>query len=222
MRWLVDLLYPRRCVSCNQRGEWLCRVCRDAFPKLPDQRCRFCATPLRSVAVCPACWKESPAFDSLTCGFLFAGPVRSAVHHLKYRNARHLAGPLVDALLATATLPSDVDAIIPVPLYPTRLRQRGYNQSGLLAAALAERTGLMVSPDLLVRVRDTPTQTTLPAADRWRNVRGAFRAGAPVRDTRLLLVDDVATTTGTLRAAAAELKDAGAAQVHAVVLARVP
>ncbi|HEX5417467.1 MAG TPA: ComF family protein [Chloroflexota bacterium] len=222
MHWFADLFYPRRCVACGVRGEWLCRDCRDALPRLPDERCRHCAVPLRSVAVCPACWQEAPPFDSMTCGFLFGGALRAAVHQLKYRNGRHLAEPLVDALLAVASVPGDLDALVPIPLHHSRMRRRGYNQSELLARAISEKVGVLVRSPLLTRVRDTPTQTTLPAVERWQNVRGAFQADPAAKGSRLLLIDDVATTTGTLRAAASALKDVGASAVHALVLARVP
>jgi len=222
MNWLLDLLFPRRCCGCGRRGAWICDECRAAILPLPEARCRRCATPLRSVATCSACWRDAPEFASIACGFLFDGPMRRAVHQLKYDRARHLAAPLAEALLAAVTLPDDLDVVAPVPLHPRRLRQRGYNQSELLARIVADRLNVPLAVDILTRVRDTPSQTTLPAATRWSNVRGAFEASPKARGLRILLVDDVATTTGTLRAAASALKSAGATRIDAAVLARAP
>jgi ComF family protein len=219
---LADLFFPPRCVGCARRGSWLCSPCRGGFPRIGLPRCHLCAAPTGGATTCSNCWRDPPGFDSLVAEFRFDGSVRAAIHQLKYRHARHLAGPLVEALLETgATLPP-VELIVPVPLHPTRLRQRGFNQAGLLADELSRRIDREVVGDCLVRTKLTDAQMSLPAAQRWANVRDAFdlRAGASFIGQRILLVDDVATTTSTLRAAARCLRRGGAAEVHAIVIAR--
>jgi len=149
--------------------------------------------------------------------------MREAVHALKYGGVRVLAEPLAEMMAATWSLgPLPVTAIVPVPLHPHRVRQRGYNQAVLLARALAPRLDLPAQQDWLVRTRDTRSQVGLTRSERWANVDGAFRcpAAAAVVGQRVLLVDDVFTSGATLRAAAQALRAAGADTVWALTLTR--
>ncbi|HLG50224.1 MAG TPA: ComF family protein [Chloroflexota bacterium] len=220
---ILDLLFPRRCIGCRIRGTWLCTACEHRLARLPGDHCRRCAHPFTGTAVCARCWSDPPAFDGIVCGFLFDGTVRQAIHALKYRRARHLAHPLVDALLAVAAPSAPADLVVPVPLHPHRQSQRGYNQAALIARSLGERLALPVREDALVRVRDTPPQVALAGSARLANLRGAFCADpSVVSGLAVLLVDDVATTGATLREAAGALKRAGARRVEAVILARTP
>ena len=115
----------------------------------------------------------------------------------------------------------DADVLAPVPLHPRRLRQRGYNQSALLAQELSSLLELPLEQELLVRVRNSQPQVdTLSREERRANVAGVFAAGAVPSRTRVMLIDDVATTGSTLLECAAALKDAGAFRVHGLVLAR--
>lgn len=149
--------------------------------------------------------------------------MREAVHQLKYRNLRAIAPLLAHLLrgyLNESPLPGEI--IVPVPLHQKRLRERGYNQSFLLARELGKRRGLPVIPDCLIRLRHVlPQARTANVAERRQNVAGAFAC----RDERLrgkavLLIDDVATSGATLDACAAALKEAGAVSVWGLVLAR--
>jgi ComF family protein len=163
---------------------------------------------------------------------------RDAVHALKYRHLPRIADDLAVAMAHLRRLPDGAsgEALIPIPLAPKRLRERGYNQAAALAGALARRWKVPVLSDLLVRVRETPTQTALTPETRLANVAGAFdvrRAAFDVwrrrlqinaaRDTphaALILVDDVFTTGATLAEAARALEQAGATMIHGVTLAR--
>jgi ComF family protein len=142
---------------------------------------------------------------------------------LKYRGARHLAEPLVDALLDLVPEPPPVDVIVPIPLHQNRQRWRGYNQASILATAVARRIEIPVFEMGLVRVKDTSTQVDIPAAKRWDNVRDAFQLGddrQALAGKRILLVDDVATTMSTLRAASRVLVRGGVAEIHTLIAAR--
>ncbi len=223
LRLILDLVYPPRCVGCGRRGEWICHACRVNLPRLPSDHCSVCARPGIGQAVCGECAHDPPDFERLICAFLFEGTIRQAIHQLKYRGARHLAGPLARILLDEIGPIGVPDLVIPIPLHPTRLARRGYNQSALLSAAIGRSIGARVGIDGLRRIRDTPAQVSLPGPQRRLNVRGAFEARPEmVRGRSVLLLDDVATTGSTLRAAAYELKRAGAAHVDAIVLARAP
>jgi ComF family protein len=149
--------------------------------------------------------------------------MRQAIHQLKYRNLRALAVTLSqllkDYLVAN---PIPVEALVPVPLHPKRLRERGYNQSSLLARELGKLTGLAVVDDCLIRQRTAPAQArSASVEERRRNVAEAFICrDHRLRERQVLLIDDVATSGATLDACAAALKASGAASVWGLAVAR--
>ena len=149
--------------------------------------------------------------------------MRQAIHQLKYRSLRALAAPLAELLrdyIITNPVPAEV--MVPVPLHQKRLRERGYNQSALLARELGKLTSLPVVDDCLVRQQHAPPQArTANVDERRRNVAGVFACrNQRVRDKQVLLIDDVSTSGATLDACAAALKAAGAASVWGLVMAR--
>lgn len=152
----------------------------------------------------------------------FHGPVEAAIHYLKYRHGRGLAEPLGEWMAAYwREHPLPVDVIVPVPLHPSRLRARGYNQAALLAWALSRWIGLPVDEEALYRTRATASQMRLKAMDRRHNVEGAFYCPPSRMDgRRVLLIDDVCTTGATLEACAYALRAGGAIAVWALTLAR--
>lgn len=149
--------------------------------------------------------------------------MREAIHQLKYQNLRALAVPLAKMLREyLIASPLDVDVLVPVPLHRKRLRERGYNQAKLLAQELTKLINKPVVDDILVRRRHTPPQArTTTLEERTRNIAGAFACrDHSLRDSRVLLIDDVATSGVTLNACAAVLKANGAAAVWGLVMAR--
>ena len=206
----LDILFPRRCVGCGRQGAFICPACLDAMPRLASDP-GFRAAP-----------DDPAALDSLTAAFAFEGVVRQAVHQLKYGHLRGLAPILATRLHAEVRerLPA-ADLIIPVPLHPTRRRERGFNQSALLARGLTALSLIPIDEAALRRTRHHPPQArTADLAARRVNVRGAFRASGIPDGCRVILMDDVATSGATLNAAAAALKADGAAEVHGLTLAR--
>ncbi len=222
--WLprvLDLLFPPRCFGCHRRDIWLCPDCIAKLPKPVPPLCRFCGKPTGGVARCPDCWRHRPAVDGVHSPYFFDHPLRPAIHHFKYRRAKHLVVPLASLFNVIVDRLPEVDIIVPVPLYPARQRHRGYNQAALLAAELSPTIGRPVASDCLVRHRDTPPQIGLSAVERHRNVRNAFRCeGDRVAGARVLILDDVCTTGATLDACAQALKRARAASVIGLTLAR--
>jgi len=163
------------------------------------------------------------AIDGIRSPFRFEGVIRQAVHQLKYQNLRAIAEPLA-ALLAEyfADNPVPMAVLVPVPLHPKRLRERGYNQSELLAKELSRLTNLSVVSDCLVREKQTPPQArTATLEERRSNVSGAFTClDRRLRGRQVLLIDDVATSGATLDACAVALKAKGASSVWGLTLAR--
>jgi ComF family protein len=149
-----------------------------------------------------------------------------AVHELKYRSRRRVAGRISEAMLDDPRVRgvlAGAQALVPVPLHPRRQRQRGFNQSELLADALGRRAGIAVVASGLVRRQDTRSQTGLTAAARRANVKGAFavRRRARIAGRTVVLVDDVLTTGATASACAQALRAAGAREVRLLTAARV-
>jgi ComF family protein len=185
---------------------------------LSPPRCAACdrEAPFRTVfcAPCASTLVRHPSSEGV---FEYGGAIARAIHRFKYRDRPDLGRPLGEAL-ARIALP-DVDGIVPVPLHPKRLAERGYNQAALLARPLARVMGVPVRADILSRTRDTPRQAELDRTSRQQSIRGAFHATPDARGKRWLLVDDVRTTGATLRTCAHALRDAGAQKIAHVVLA---
>ena len=182
--------------------------------------CERCGLPtVFETPACDACKNVDFDFHTARAPLRYEGVGKEIVHALKYRGYTPIAQKLAAPLLAGVVDKSrPFDAVVPVPLHRTRLRKRGFNQAALLARALSGRISTPVSDTLQV-VRSTRDQVELSAAERRRNVAGAFRAATRVRG-RLLLVDDVFTTGATTTACASALLRAGAAEVHALTLCR--
>jgi ComF family protein len=163
-----------------------------------------------------------PAYAALRSWAVFEGPLRNALHRLKYRGDVALGEILARQLLEKLKgLDWVVDLVAPVPLGIARQKQRGYNQSTLLALPLALGCGIAYRPQALAKVRETPSQVGLSSEERFQNVEGAFQANARiVSGKRVLVVDDVTTSGATLNACANALKEAGASKVYALTLAR--
>jgi ComF family protein len=183
-----------------------------------------------ALAGCPACLAAGSPLHRCLAATRYAAPIASLIPSFKnprgpfgprpeaWQLVDHLADALADRLVReTGGRP---DLVVPIPLYPTRLRRRGFNQADLIARRIARRLGRPFAPGLLVRVRDTGTQAGLSAAERRRNLQGAFRVVGrlPGPDPRVALVDDVLTTGGTLEAAAEALLVAGAGEILALTL----
>jgi ComF family protein len=220
---------PSLCAVCHGWGRSrLCAVCVARFGG-PVARCQRCAIAVPDgVSVCGACLADAPPQQHAVAAVDYAFPWDRLVAQFKFAGAVDLApalaGHLADAVLASAQpLP---DLVVPAPLAPARLAERGYNQAWELARRVARRLQLAADPALLLRVRETPHQLDLPRAERAGNVRGAFAVEplrrAALRDRRVAVVDDVMTSGATAAEMARVLLGSGAAAVHVWVVARTP
>jgi ComF family protein len=234
MDGLLDLVLPPRCLRCGVVVEGqgsLCAECWRSLTFLGQPQCRLCGYPLPhalpEAPLCGECAREAPVYDRARAALRYDDGARRLILAFKHADRTDTA-PAFGGWLARAgaELLADAELITPVPLHRWRLLKRGYNQSAILARALARETGVALVPDLLQRQRATRSQQGLSGQARLENVTaGAFRVHpwhrGRVDGRRVVLIDDVLTTGATAGACARVLRRAGASQVDVLTLARV-
>ena len=233
-RGVLHVLLPRTCYACRQDLPFgwdrpLCADC-EALVQVPGPLyCRRCGKPLPDGGAhcyqCRGSKARSFACKTIRSAVLFNPPLRALVHAFKYADRMQLGVYLAQYMAREwDKYPDlhDAQLLLPVPLYVQKLKRRGYNQSALLARALAPALHLPEAEDVLLRVRNTPSQTGFGREGRLQNMHGAFACVRPetVKGKTILLIDDVATTGATLEGCAEALKAAGAKKVMAYTLAR--
>ncbi len=217
-RDVLEFALPQLCPGCGARASaetLLCPACLAAIPRISFELCARCLVRGREPVGCLA----HPGF-AVRAAWVYDERAALVVHALKYDGRVRLAGSLGAELARAAAPATGVDLVTEVPLHATRRRERGYNQSALLAESLADRIGVPRLADVLERARPTAAQARLSVERRRRNVAGAFRARRPewLEGRRVVIVDDVVTTGATLEACLAALAAAGA-RASAVTLA---
>jgi competence protein ComFC len=204
-------------------GSWLCSTCRSRIRRLEEPLCRRCGAEVESARNECGCRNRLKALSRLRSAAAYEGPLEVAIQRFKYDGWRRLAGPLA-LLMAERLVVEGLSAswVVGVPLHPSRQRQRGFNQSELLARELRRRLLLSKPAGELVRTRATPPQVGHDRRWRLNNVRDAFEwRGPPLNAGSILLIDDVATTGATLEACAAALRAAESGPVMGVSVGRV-
>lgn len=222
---IINLLYPSECPSCkNEPDTFLlapfCSECWSGIEKYTGPSCRICATPITSedATVCAECMKKPPLFSKAMSFGLYENTLASAIHFFKFQRIRRLYRPLGDLLLRSDM--SGIDALVPVPLSARGLRERGFNQSLLLAKSLSDNNKVPLIMDGLLKKTDTPAQIGLSKTERGLNLKGSFTTERNFSGMRLLLVDDVMTTGSTANECSKVLLRAGAKEVQVLTLAR--
>jgi len=224
----IDLLFPPFCPLCKTNLDRfkICAHCIDSFEPVKSPCCTICGTPFLTDAgddhPCGSCISERPHFDLAASLFIYQGELAEAIKKLKYSGKTSLASPLAELFSDHPFLLTPFDTIIAVPLHKSRLRERGFNQSQILASALGKKNPFKAEPFLLERVRPTLPQVGMRRPERLKNVRNAFalRRGADVEGKSILLIDDVYTTGATAMECSRVLKKAGAKEVRVLTLAR--
>lgn len=219
----LDLLFPERCLFCDSIcKEPGCQICAETIKFISPPFCKVCGIPFKSDAVqshtCGECMEKRPHFSWARGVLVYNDTTAKAIHRFKYGHDTTYSGPLG---LMIADYPLEgFDLVIPVPLHIKRLRERGFNQSLLLAKAIGKRRGIPVDPFTLKRSKWTEPQVNLSKRDRKMNVKGAFDIYKDVGGKRILLVDDVYTTGATVSECSKVLKKNGAKEVCILTLAR--
>ena len=228
----ADLLLPPVCISCRKRAGAHGLLCGDCWARIDfivPPLCSRLGVPLPYDAGEPslsaAAIADPPVYDRARAAARYSSTMRDPIQSFKYGD-RHEGVPMFGRWMAAAgaELLAGADVILPVPLYRSRLWSRRFNQSAMLAQEVGKLAGVPVDCFLLARVKRTQAQVGLTAAQRRKNVAGAFRATAAkgaLREKRIVVVDDVITTGATAEACARVLKRAGAARVDILALARV-
>ena len=228
---LADLLFPPQCLGCGTAlaasvPPLFCQSCQEHLPWITAPLCTCCGTPFQAGVshLCGACLAQPPAFNLARSLFRYQEPLRSRILALKFQHDLSLL-PGLAALCRQAAACADFaepDCIVPVPLHPIRLRERGFNQAQHLARSCFPQWQERIAPHLLLRLEHSPPQTSLGGRARRRNLRGVFSLAKGMRITgqKVLVVDDVFTTGATVEACAQALKQAGAARIEVFTLAR--
>lgn len=224
---LLRLFLPQECMLCgaaiqaSEIDQPICSACHAGLARLPQEHCPVCALPTANSEMCGACQRKAPNFDATLAPLVYAFPVDRLVQALKYHHrlalAGWLGGLLAEALARYAVRP---DLIIPMPLSPRRLAERGFNQALELARPLSRLSGIPLDYTAVERNLDAPPQASLPWKARRKNVRGAFLCLKDLAGLHVLVVDDVMTTGATLDELARSLKTRGALRVTNLVVAR--
>lgn len=219
----IDILFPKKCVSCQANGTDFCKSCQELLSYINLPVCQICGSTL-TIKPCPVCQNRHLKYlDTLRSVALFVdGPLRVAIHYFKYYNRRSLKKFFASLLVQCyQTHQLQTDIIVPVPLHPSRLKERGYNQSVLLAQEVSLLLQQPLNTKSLIRYRYTQTQTQLNFIQRQENVTDAFQCvDQQLADQSILLIDDVATTGATLEACARVLKQSKVKAIHGLTLAK--
>ena len=225
VNYFLDRLLPQSCLVCGMdaSGRGICAPCQTELPNI-DHPCPLCALPLATpdALACGRCLADPPPWRRCVSALLYEAPASRLIAGLKYRSRLPVARLLSDLLTAQIGSLPQVDVILPVPLHWRRRWQRGFNQAEIIADELGRRLHLPVQTRWLQRRHATPAQQSLSAAERARNLRGAFALRHPVAGCHIALVDDVVTTGNTASEISRLLLQHGAASVEVWSLARTP
>ena len=220
---LLPALWRQNCVLCadDAGNTALCPACWSDLSRMPDTTCPICALPVNeSGTLCGSCLKHPPAYERTLAAYAFTFPLDRLVHAFKYHHQFSLLDTLTAPLIEALQHHPRPDAILPMPLHPWRLRERGYNQALLLAQHLAHQFKLPLLTHSCQRTRVTTEQARLSRQQRLDNLRGAFTCDANVQGLHIAIVDDVMTSGSSAQHLAQALKHAGASTVECWVVAR--
>lgn len=218
----IDWVFPPMCAGCGVRGSRWCRECSRKTKKVGHRICNTCGRRVDRSGDCYRCLQYPPDFISVRSWAIYNGPIRNAIHRLKYNGditlGDVLSRPMINLLNEQQW---SFDLITPVPISDERSRERGYNQAALLAYPIAMQLEIPYFAAALKKERDIPTQVGLTIAERFANVSKVFAAnGDIVRGKSILIIDDIMTSGATMSSCTDALLEKGAIEVYGLTLAR--
>ncbi len=230
---LLSALFPSCCVFCQKTVDQATaqdiEICPDCYQALPHNTtcCVRCALPLAeditSATFCGRCIKKRPAFDYACSPFRYEDDIIKLVHQLKFSEKIRFSRSIGEMLLAHFSARNEKpDCLLPVALHPSRMRQRGFNQSIEISRVLAKKLAIPIEHSVIVRQRSTAAQTGLSAKQRQKNIRGAFSVAGELNHQHVLIIDDVMTTGATVNELATLLKKNNVERVGVLCIARAP
>jgi ComF family protein len=233
---MMDLLFPRHCEIClkimNHKNQtYLCEICFNKIRFISSTACCGCARvfpgaiPSIEDWMCPSCLRTKRSYDACHAVSYYEGPIKELLQTFKFARAEYLAGTLREIFMKGMVRKLDwenFDFVVPIPLHPRKLKERGFNQSYILAQTVREVTGLRILRDGIIRIKYSEGQTLQDKKARLENIRGSFeiRKFEKLQGKKIVLVDDVLTTGATIQECSRVLKEAGAESVEVLVLAR--
>ena len=227
---IADLIFPPACLHCNARigrqKDYLCEECEKALLPVPEPLCEVCGFPLVDDD-CSFCNQQETKlpFDKAASLYKYEGPIRTLIHYMKFGDMPGIAyylGRKAKQYIEEKNLFQDVHLITAIPLHAVRFRERGYNQSGLIASYLAKVNQYSFRAKIIYRQRATVPQANLIKAKRLANVQDAFKVKKSVdlKQENILLLDDVFTTGATVQAACKELKKTNPGKIYILTIGR--
>ena len=229
--FILDFLFPKKCVSCKKYGSYLCDMCFSSIEPFEQYVCPMCLKHSITGETHPGCVTPF-SLDGLICGVVYKGVIKKMIFRLKYSPyvfdiGRIMGKIAVDALSQNelfSRVLSSHPIVVEVPLSAHKLKKRGYNQAEILSSFLAEELNMYFTKEILIRIKSTDPQFKLDKKERQKNVLGAFEVNKKhrnmIKNKDILLVDDVSTSCATLRECAKILKRNGAKKVYGVTFAR--
>ncbi|HNV87741.1 MAG TPA: ComF family protein [Methylotenera sp.] len=221
-----NALFKQKCLLCDApeaaniqtSGHALCRACLNDLPWHPTSSCPQCGL-ASDGNVCGSCISSPPDFDATQAVFLYAYPIDTMMQRYKYGSMLNLSQTF-GQLLSDKILLESVDVVIPMPMHPARIKERGFNQAHEIAKVLTKNHAEKLDYKSVIRQKLTPPQASLPLKERVKNIKGAFKVNSDLSGKRVAIVDDVMTTGASLNELAKTFKKAGASHVECWVIAR--
>lgn len=227
--FLLDILFPRECPVCGDiavsKGDYVCAACKGEFVPIRSPYCLKCGKQITDTGaqLCTGCLGKSHDFDEGRAAFLYNDAMRKSIYRFKYNNKQEYAryyGLIISQILGDKIKSYRADALIPVPMYKTKERKRGYNQATLIAKELSKHVDVPVREDIVARRKSTKIMRSLGAKEREKNIKKAFKLRKDsVKLNNVVIVDDIYTTGATADAVAACLKAGGVKHVYVIALA---
>ena len=228
--FILDLLFPKFCISCGKEGSYLCQDCFSLIDILERQYCPFCPQPkvVLDGKTCNFC-KRSKSLNGLYCAASYNNfIVKKLINQFKYEPyIKELSKPLSSLIVVHLINLDKVEnfqdyILVPIPLHKKKLKKRGFNQAGEIAKEFSENLKIPVFSDALIKTKQTSAQVELKKEEREKNIKGVFLCQKPelVMGKKILLIDDIFTTGSTMEQCARLLQEAGAKEVWGVVVAR--